>query len=292
LEQYCLESLTSKITAPESGVLVGQIDGELAGIASYGPLPWESGILGQKAMSLNLITGSSSTGRIRARLSETIAEAINILRIRGAELVTTKTYTTETCAVHALEKHGFLLMDTVVEATYRYKSNKLPPRDPRPDGFSFRAATSSDIEELRRVSNAAFAHHFGRFHADPMIGKEMGTRIYEEWIQACVEGWGDWIILAENEGRIVGFSVWKKPSALELRYNLKVGHYSIGAIHPDFFGRGLFKRLTAEGMHLLKDCAEFIEGPTHIHNLPVQRGYLKLGWQIVDSRHSFHKWIK
>jgi len=42
---------------------------------------------------------------------------------------------------------------------------------------------------------------------------------------------------------------------------------------------------------LLDGIADCIEGPTHVNNYPVQRGYTKLLWRICDAHHSFHKWL-
>jgi hypothetical protein len=45
-------------------------------------------------------------------------------------------------------------------------------------------------------------------------------------------------------------------------------------------------------MEKLRSSADWIEGPTHIGNHAVQRGYLRLGWRIAGAQHSFHKWLK
>jgi len=291
VEGFVLESLTARLTAPKSGVLAGRLGEVLTGIVAYEPLPWESNILGRKAASLSPILGSTASGLTDTSLGKIIAKAINCIRADGGELITTKTYTTDMLAIHALETQGFQLMDTVVEPTFRLPGISMPVSGPCPAGFSIRFANKSDIADLRSVSAAAFSRHFGRFHADPRIGPETATRLYEDWIQACVEGWADWTLLAEHQGRIAGFGVWKKPSAAEFRYHLSVGNYNFGAIHPDYQRLGLFKYLTSEGMRLLQGEADYIVGPTHVHNLPIQRGLLKLGWQISDSRHSFHKWL-
>jgi dTDP-4-amino-4,6-dideoxy-D-galactose acyltransferase len=288
VEQQLLEAILAKLTADGSGVLAAHAAGQLTGIITYEPLPWESKLFGRKAAALSVLLGSPGTG-----LGPLIGAALPLVRAGGVKLVTAKTYTTDIPAVHALQQHGFLLMDTMVDVTYRFQENSsgLFSAADRPADFVIRPAQRSDTEALRGVARAAFPRHFGRFHSDPEIGQETATRLYEEWIQACVEGWCDWVIVAENQGRIAGYSAWKKPGAAEARHDLRIGHYSIGAIHPDFQGRGLFKALTLAGMQALQGFADYIEGPTHVHNLAVQRGYLKLGWQIADSRHSFHQWL-
>jgi ribosomal protein S18 acetylase RimI-like enzyme len=107
-----------------------------------------------------------------------------------------------------------------------------------------------------------------------------------------VNGWADWIVVAVHGDRIAGYSAWKKPSALDARHGIRLGHYSVGAVHPDFFGRGLFTALTRAGMEELRSSANWIEAPTHIDNHAVQRGFLRLGWRIAGAQHSFHKWLK
>ena len=124
-----------------------------------------------------------------------------------------------------------------------------------------------------------------------MCSSDLATRIYEEWIVSCAKGWADSVYVVTNGKRVAGYSAWKKPSAVDVSHGFRLGHYSIGAVHPDFFGRGLFKALTHAGMEGLCEFADWIEGPTHIENHPVQRGYLRLGWQIGGAQHSFHKWL-
>jgi hypothetical protein len=128
--------------------------------------------------------------------------------------------------------------------------------------------------------------------AQPLVSTLVAfIQMYEEWIKSSIDGYADWIIVAEYESRIAGYSVWKKPSPLEQEHGVRVGHYSIGAVHPDYFGKGVFSSVTFTGMGLFEGIADCIDGPTHINNYPVQQGYSKLSWKIRDAQHSFHKWL-
>lgn len=195
--------------------------------------------------------------------------------------------------VSALIKNGFELMDTLVDFVYalsKERSLGLQQKSVQ-GGFELRLATVADVDSLAEITRASFANHFGRFHSDRRIGREQATRIYEEWIRSCAFGWADWIILAVKDTRIAGYSPWKKPSSLDLRHNIRLAHYSIAGIHPDFFGKGLFTTLTRTGMEMMQGHALWVEGPTHIDNHPVQRAYEKLGWKRVGTQTSFHKWL-
>ena len=202
--------------------------------------------------------------------------------------------TDDVLTIHTLEKQGFLLMDTNLDYVYDYRRTPTDaiPRPQLPDGAHIRAARDDEIEELLSVAQASFQNHFGRFHADERISEEQALRVYREWIRSSCQGYADLITVAEVEGKVAGYSVWKNPSRLERNLRTRVGHFSIGAVHPEYHGRGLFTALTFAGMESLEGIVDSIEGPTHINNYPVQRAYDRLHWLLRDARHAFHRWVE
>jgi ribosomal protein S18 acetylase RimI-like enzyme len=185
-------------------------------------------------------------------------------------------------------------MDSLLD--YVYDSRKYPlsgiPRPATAPDVLIRAATDADEDPLVELARLSFQEHFGRFHTDPHIPRAQATELYAEWIRSCCHGYADWVRVAEVNGALAGVAAWKKPAALALAHGLRVGHLSIVGIHPHYAGRGLFSALTYEGTFLLEGVADYISGPTHINNYPVQRGYDKLRWRIFDAQHAFHKWLK
>ena len=100
----------------------------------------------------------------------------------------------------------------------------------------------------------------------------------------------DWILVAEVDGRIAGYAVWKKASALEVKHSFDVAHCNLEAIHPDFFGRGLYTALAFEGMRIGGTLHTLRRASTR-QQLSSPSRSLKLGWKITGIRHSFHKWL-
>jgi ribosomal protein S18 acetylase RimI-like enzyme len=277
----------------ENGIgLSAEMNGQICGLAICAPLAWESALLGKSMWAIKHIRVIPRTGDKHSIATGLIAEAVRYVTAREADFLLCKVASPDTAVIHALESNGCLLMDTLLNFVCDSCAGKScsPPR--MPEGFVFRLATPSDTERLVETARASFANHFGRFHADPRIGPAAAKKIYEEWIRSCAEGWADWIVVATQGDRVAGYSAWKKPSPLDQRHGMRLGHYSIGAVHPDFFGRGLFTALTHAGTERLRSSADWIEAPTHIGNHAVQRGFLRLGWQIVGAQHSFHKWLK
>ena len=266
-------------------------DANTCGFAICVPSPWESAILGKSMWAIRHIETDSGAVDSNAVARGLVAEINRRAKTQGADFLLCKISASNPVAIHALESNNFLLMDSVLD--FVCDCQKTPAEGPPlPTGVAIRLASPADADALAQTARTSFAEHFGRFHSDPRIGRTSAIRIYEEWIRSCVKGWADWVFVATRGDEIAGYSAWKKISALDARHGLRLGHYSIGSVHPAFFGHGIFTALTRAGMTELSSSAEWIEGPTHIENIAVQRGYLRLGWRIAGARHSFHKWLK
>jgi len=273
--------------------IIAETSGTISGLAICAPLSWESPLLGKSMWAIKHLGVASRPGDANSVAASLVAEVVRRVGDRDGDFLLCKAIPSDTAIIHALESNGFLLMDTLLNFVFDCRaSGSNCHRQQIPESFELRLATTSDTEPLAEVAHSSFTGHFGRFHADPRIGRAAAARIYEEWIRSCANGWADWIIVAIHGGRIAGYSAWKKPSALDARHGIRLGHYSIGAVHPDFFGRGFFTALTHAGMEQVCSSADWIEAPTHIDNHAVQRGFLRLGWRIAGAQHSFHKWLK
>jgi ribosomal protein S18 acetylase RimI-like enzyme len=293
IESRWMDEIAELLSNERAAGLVAEIGETTSGFAIWTPLPWESGLIGKSMWAIKHVAVASRVRDRNSIAAELVAEVVHRASAQEAAFLLCKTTPADTAIIHALESHGFFLMDTLLNFIFDFHADRQKQGAPRvPEGFVLRLATSSDNESLVETARASFAEHFGRFHADPRIGRAAATRIYEEWIRSCANDWADWIVVAIHGDRIAGYSAWKKPSALDQRHGIRLGHFSIGAVHPDFFGRGLFGALTREGMGQLRSSADWIEAPTHIDNHAVQRGFLRLGWRSAAAQHSFHKWLK
>lgn len=282
----------AELLAHESAIAVRvESDANTCGFAICVPSPWESAILGKSMWAIRHIATDAGTVDSNDVARRLVAEINRRAKAQGADFLSCKISASNPVAIHALESNNFLLMDSVLD--FVCDCRKAPPKGASlPTGVALRLATPADADGLVQTARASFAEHFGRFHSDPRIGRTSAIRIYEEWIRSCVNGWADWVFIATHRDQIAGYSAWKRVSPLDARHGLRLGHYSIGSVHPAFFGHGIFTALTHAGMSELSKWAEWIEGPTHIENIAVQRGYLRLGWKNAGAKHSFHKWLK
>jgi hypothetical protein len=268
-------------------------DGVVVGLASIGELEWESRVLDRRIYGIHHLAAAEADTADQTVLGLLLEHILTTAADQGAETVHCKRFTDDTLACQALERKGFLLVDTQLVYGFAMKDleNKGSQGDQRTGDRLLRLAAASDMEELAELARASFQHHFGRFHSDDRLSSESASQVYEQWMRSSLSGYADWTVVAEVAGRLAACSIWRKPTAREAALSTRIGHYSIGAVHPDFQRRGLFIEVTEYGLALFRGIADCVVGPTHVNNYGVQRGYARMGWRIVDAHHTFHKWL-
>lgn len=89
------------------------------------------------------------------------------------------------------------------------------------------------------------------------------------------------VLLAYEDGILVGVRAFMKWQ-WQFGINSWTAHRAVDtATHPDYQGRGIFKKLTLQAVADIQR-----EGDTFVFNTPNENsrpGYLKMGWQIVDA---------
>jgi hypothetical protein len=289
---YWLDEITQDLADESSVGFVARVSKYIDGLALLCDSPWDTKIIGHRVAMLKHLVEAENP-RDPKLLDNLIEATIRDAGSRGIECLTCKIPALEFGAIHALERHGFLLVDTLVDFVFDFsrttlKSISTPKRG---DGVSTRLAEPEDLPEVLALNNRAFANFRGRYHSDPKMPPGTGARVYDEWVRSSFRGWADWILVAEVAGTITGYGVWKKASTLEARHSLDIAHYNLAGIDPAFSGRGLYTALAFDGMRMAQSFAVHLDGPVHVSNYPVHRALQKLGWRIAGARHSFHKWL-
>lgn len=278
---------------PQSTVLAAMDGRDLAGVLTFASLPWDTSLFGRKMGAIKQILVQPGHANKEQITNSLVTEAVQRAKDQKFEFVLGKVSTDDITSLHALEKNNFRLMDTLLN--YVYDPVKHPFTElTQPvllGGATIRLATLEDEEQLRQVSGLAFKHYFGRYHSDENIPRQKANQVYEEWISSSLHGYADFIVIAEIEGRIAAFTIWRNPTREESDSNLAVGHMSLVGVHPDYFGMGFFYTVMYEGMRRLITRVKCMESATHINNYPAQRGFAKVGWRIYGAQHAFHLWL-
>ena len=292
VEAYWLDEIAQDLADESSLALVSRRSGDIDGLALCIDSPWDTQVVKRRIAIVKHLAHANNAPNSKA-LDDLLTEMTVRAARSGVECLTCRVQARDSAAVRALERQGFLLMDTLLDLVFDSSRTPLGNiRLPnRPERLRTRLATPEDPPEILAVAHEAFANYFGRYHSDRKMPPGTGVKVYDQWVCSGFEGWADWTVVAEIDGKIVGYSMWKNASALETKHCVDITHCNFGAIHPNYSGRGIYTALKLEGMRIAERLAKHIDLATHIANYPVHRGTAKLGWRIAGARHSFHKWL-
>jgi ribosomal protein S18 acetylase RimI-like enzyme len=265
---------------------------ELEGMAVCVDSHWDTETVGHKFASLKYLAVADEV-RSPNTLHNLIAEILLRAKDQGVECLVCKRPSSQPAAIHALERHGFLLMDTLVDFACDLESAAIEnlPAPQRGAGLTTRPARPEDEPAVRALSEKAFSNFFGRYDVDPAMPPKTGGKVYRRWVQSAFDGWADMILLAEKDNVLVGYGLWRNPSQMETEHSVRMMHYSLAGVDPEHAGQGIYSALAYDGMRKVRPYARYIEGPVHVTNYAVHRALHRLGWKTAGARHTFHRWI-
>lgn len=185
---------------------------------------------------------------------------------------------------HELEGHGFELMDTVTI----YRLNLADARVASiPVPAIIRPCLKSEAGDLATIARTVYANHVGHFHNDPRLDRDKCNDLYAELARnSCLdENLADIMLVAEMEGKIVGFHSHKIIQPNELRGVLSgVSHQAQG--------KGIGKALILATINWGKSQGlEWIEESPHVNNYVMHKIMVEFGFRLCASFYTFHKWF-
>ncbi len=283
LYNQIIETLTTKFITP----YVVLLKDEVLGVGILEELKWDSEIFRIKMAKIRNIIADDNSLEKEFVIRNLIEFFSRECAFRGIKHLSCKINTDDSISISELENNGFMLKDTLLDYAFDFRKNSI---NNVISSCTIRPLKEGEIESVVEVARNSFSKHFGRFNADKSLGKR-SIELYTKWAENACRGYSDVVFVAELNKNIVGYSAWKSANKTEKHLGVGIGSYSIGAVHPNAYGMGIFKALTREGMKWLKGKVDIVHGPTHINNYPVHRGYATLNWKIVNATHTFHKLI-
>jgi GNAT superfamily N-acetyltransferase len=142
--------------------------------------------------------------------------------------------------------------------------------DREPTDLEVRAASDEDLPQILEllqsslgwVPNEQYAAFYRWKHHENPFGRSPA------WV-------------AVDDGRVVALRVWLRWRFVRSGHRWEAVRAVDTATHPDYQGRGIFRRLTTSSLEKLHE-----EGFAHVFNTPNEQsrpGYLKMGWEEVGK---------
>jgi GNAT superfamily N-acetyltransferase len=200
------------------------------------------------------------------------------------DLLIARCLTTEFGTVHQMSEAGFLLMDALVYYAFDLSRRPIPDESPKVQIRTFRPEDKAQVQE---VAAASFQGYFGHYHADPRLDRKKSDEGYTSWaVRSCVsKEVADEVLIAEREGRVVGFATLRINSPQE-------GEGVLFGVAPEAQGLGIYRSFMLSGMQWCKkQGVQRMVVSTQITNIAVQKVWCRVGFEPSHSYYTFHKWF-
>jgi len=235
-------------------------------------LEWDTNHFGFKVARMNTAT------------PEELQPALDSCAALGVKLLIHRCNTDNPRFVHQLERHGFELMDTNVRYCLSLADTQVTSV---PGPAIIRPCLNTEANNVAAIARDAFAGYIGHFHNDPRLDRAKCDALYIEWARnLCLDqNLADLVLLAEMEGKIVGFDSHKIIKG-------KVADGILSGVSPQAQGRGIRKALMIASNNWCKSHGlERMEEGVDVNNYGIQRVLASLGFRMYASLYTFHRWF-
>jgi GNAT superfamily N-acetyltransferase len=279
---------------------------DLAGVACLEALPWESGIYGIRMANVPLLVAAGDEGATGSVYDALLAHLDRVPRDTADEHLACRTRVDDTPLTHALQRAGWLLMDTTLELGWELPRLRIEEgssefvvtdalqrtiRVPKGDAI-VRTATAADAGPLERLARVAFTKHtLTRYSADPTLPIARTGELYAQWAgNACRGSFADVVGVAELAAGPVGFQTLKLDRAFGEALAAGWADFGIGAMDPGMRGLGVFRAILCRVLAWCQDNqVRSARGRVLASNSAMLRTVLLAGATITTAFHTFHR---
>ena len=224
------------------------------------------------------------TARATKVTLEMIPSMIDFCDDNSVSLLIARSLASELRVAQALEREGFILMDTLVY----YQRNLTNTAIPSDSGkVTVRPIGPGEEDKVKIVAAEAFRGYFGHYHADDRLDRSKCDEVYISWaFLSCVSrDVADEVLVADLDGCIIGFATLRLNSQEE-------GEGVLFGITPSAQGKGIYRSFMISGMEwcFSKGTKRMIVS-TQITNIAVQKSWTRLGFEPSYAYYTFHKWF-
>ncbi len=213
-----------------------------------------------------------------------LSEILDFCASTSIDLLIARCETDDIGVAQRIEKHGFLIMDTLVYSKFDLIKDKIPDE---PLNAEIRTYRSEDRPWVRQIAAGAFKGYRGHYHADPKLDSGKCDEAYVSWAERSCDSKSvaDEVLIAEYANRPAAFATMRLNSPQEAEGVLF-------AVAPDVQGRGIFRSLLIGAMRWCKEKkVDRMLYSTQLTNIAAEKVLCRVGFQASHSLYTFHKWF-
>ena len=216
--------------------------------------------------------------------AETLGAITDFCRANQVLLLMARCSASDIRAAQAMEREGFLLMDTLVY----YVCDMAKRGNPQDStDITVRPVKPGEEAQVEAIAIDSFRNYFGHYHADERLDRVKCDEAYRSWaLRSCkFRDVANEVLVALLQNRVVAFA------SLCLN-NSRDGEGVLFGVAPSAQGQGIYRSLMVNGMQwcLAKGRTRMVVS-TQITNIAVQKVWTRLGFESDHAVYTFHKWF-
>jgi hypothetical protein len=285
--KYVLSELSH--TVSKGGfVLVAKKDDELVGLISLKQSDWDSNHFGIRISKIDqlIATGNylESINIKRRLISGLLTECSKELLLHLSARVNKE----DLSSIHALESKYFGLMDILVTYSIDFRKHPLIYTENLHHVRKFRL---DEIPKLAQIALECFentAFVTDRFHADPVLPKVKSSELYARWLENSCKDPSSEVLVAEIDGKPVGFNICSINNCLSDKIGLRVGTMALTAVEAPYRNKLVAVSLLNASLSWLADKVDVVDTGGQVSNYAIQRAWNAVGLKITWTHCTFH----
>lgn len=186
--------------------------------------------------------------------------------------------------IQSLELEGAILTDILLTFHIDLKRDVLPTRSS--SVVEIVKADERDEQVLMEMASNIFKTD--HFHIDYHLSTSKCNQLYAKWIQSCLKGLADTVLVAIKDGKSIGFITCKLGSIFN-SYNY--GIIDLVGVKKEYEGKGVGSMLITGALKWFSNQTESVYVGTQVTNIPAIRLYNKAGFRQILSEATLHLWI-
>jgi dTDP-4-amino-4,6-dideoxy-D-galactose acyltransferase len=233
-------------------------------------MEWETSLFGRKIGRLEGLDTIVDVHEGAAAVHRAVRDA----EISGFSVVMARVTGDRVTAAWALERAGFLTVDTGVTFAYDLAKDSFPVDGFAYDGLVIRPATAEDLPALQEMVTGLFLSSY--YYVSPCFSNAEADLVYRTWMTNCVcHGRADRVLVAEVSGATAGFITCRRAEALE-------GVIDLVGVSPSHGSRGIAKALVKAALACFRELgAATVRVRTQVTNAAAVNLYAATGSRLV-----------
>jgi ribosomal protein S18 acetylase RimI-like enzyme len=225
-----------------------------------------------------------TTARVSNVTLDGLSTIIDFCYKNNVVFLISRCLTSEIKVAQEMEKNGFRIMDTLVYYSFNLLSKPIPEDT---NNVLIRPIRLGEENDAAKVSAEAFQGYHGHYHADDKLNRTKCDEAYMSWAyNSCISrDYTNEVLVAEINRTIVGIHTLRMNNPDE-------GELILVCTSPKFQGHGIYKSFIIQGMRwCLERKAKTVILSTQTTNIAVQKVWVRLGFEPINSFYTFHKWF-